>query len=175
MFRKILYTNVYISFIYNNPKLKIRLPNSHISTQRDTTQGRNKLLLHTINNRDASQKHYVEWKEPDTKEYMQQDAIYVNFKNRWWDFPDSPMVENLPAKAGDMGSIPGQGRSHMLQSNQVPVPQLLKPKHSRAHAPKQEKRLQWEAPTPQLESSSHLPQRDKAQAQRWRPSTVRNT
>ena len=53
-----------------------------------------------------------------------------------------PVVENLPANAGDMGSIPGQGRSHMLQSNQVPVPQLLKPKHPRAHAPKQEKPLQ---------------------------------
>ena len=73
---------------------------------------------------------------------MQQDAIYVNFKNRWWGFPDSPMVENLPANAGDMGSIRGQGRSHMLQSNQVPVPQLLKPKHPRAHAPKQQKPLQ---------------------------------
>lgn len=31
------YTNVWISFIYNNPKLKTRLPNSNISTQRGTT------------------------------------------------------------------------------------------------------------------------------------------
>ena len=27
------------------------------------------------------------------------------------------MVENPPANAGDMGSIPGPGRSHMPQSN----------------------------------------------------------
>ena len=28
-----------------------------------------------------------------------------------------PMVGNLPAKAGDPGSIPGSGISHMLQGN----------------------------------------------------------
>ena len=31
--------------------------------------------------------------------------------------PGGPMVKNSPAKAGDMGSIPGLGRSHMLWSN----------------------------------------------------------
>ena len=29
------------------------------------------------------------------------------------DFPGGPMGTNLPASAGDTGSIPGQGRSHM--------------------------------------------------------------
>ena len=33
------------------------------------------------------------------------------------DFPGGVVVKNLPAKAGDMGSIPGLGRSHMLRSN----------------------------------------------------------
>ena len=33
------------------------------------------------------------------------------------DIPDDPVVENLPANAGDMGSIPGPGRSHILQNN----------------------------------------------------------
>ena len=32
-------------------------------------------------------------------------------------FPDGAVVENLPANAGDMGSSPGLGRSHMLRSN----------------------------------------------------------
>ena len=32
-------------------------------------------------------------------------------------FPGGTVVKNLPANAGDTGSIPGQGRSHMLQSN----------------------------------------------------------
>ena len=32
-------------------------------------------------------------------------------------FPDGAVVENLPANAGDMGSSPGLGRSHMPRSN----------------------------------------------------------
>ena len=32
-------------------------------------------------------------------------------------FPGGAVVENLPANTGDMGSSPGLGRSHMLQSN----------------------------------------------------------
>ena len=38
-------------------------------------------------------------------------------KNATWDFPGGAMVENLPANAGDTGSIPGLGRSHMPRSN----------------------------------------------------------
>ena len=47
--------------------------------------------------------------------------------NRFWvgadqefcfgDFPGGAVVKNLPANAGDTGSIPGLGRSHMLRSN----------------------------------------------------------
>ena len=37
--------------------------------------------------------------------------------------------------AGDTGSSPGPGGSHMLQSNQAHVPQLLKPTCSRAREP----------------------------------------
>ena len=32
-------------------------------------------------------------------------------------FPGGAVVENLPANAGDMGSSPGPGRSHMPRSN----------------------------------------------------------
>ena len=32
-------------------------------------------------------------------------------------FPGGPVVENLPANAGDTGSSPCLGRSHMPQSN----------------------------------------------------------
>ena len=32
-------------------------------------------------------------------------------------FPGGLVVKNLPANAGDMGSIPGVGRSHMRQSS----------------------------------------------------------
>ena len=62
------------------------------------------------------------------------------------------MDKNLPANAGDMGSIPGPGRFHMLRSNQAHVPQLLSPRATtteaqvpRAYARQQEKPLQWGA------------------------------
>ena len=41
------------------------------------------------------------------------------------DFPGSLEVKNLLASAGDMGSVPGWGRSHMPRSNWACVPQLL--------------------------------------------------
>ena len=33
------------------------------------------------------------------------------------DFAGGPVVKNLPCNAGDTGSIPGPGRSHMKRSN----------------------------------------------------------
>ena len=48
------------------------------------------------------------------------------------DFPGGAVVKNPPASAGDTGSIPGPGRSHMPQGNQACAPQLLKPMYSRA-------------------------------------------
>ena len=41
------------------------------------------------------------------------------------DFPGGAVVKNPPASGGDVGSISGPGRSHMLQSNSARVPQLL--------------------------------------------------
>ena len=38
------------------------------------------------------------------------------------DFPGGPVVENLPASAGDTDSIPGPGRFHMPQGNQAHMP-----------------------------------------------------
>ena len=39
-------------------------------------------------------------------------------QKRWWgDFPGGAVVKNLPANAGDTGSIPGPGRSHLPRSN----------------------------------------------------------
>ena len=64
------------------------------------------------------------------------------------DFPGGAAVKNPPANAGNMGSIPGLGRSHMPRSNSACVPQLLNLRATtteahtpRAHAP-QEKPLQ---------------------------------
>ena len=42
-------------------------------------------------------------------------------------FPCGPVVKNLPANAGDMGSIPGPGILHMPRGRKAQVLQLLKP------------------------------------------------
>ena len=42
---------------------------------------------------------------------------YPSFKNKFKGFPGGSVVKNMPANAGDMSSIPGLGRSHMLWSN----------------------------------------------------------
>ena len=41
---------------------------------------------------------------------------YLMLKRKSWDFPGDPLVKNLPANAGDTGSIPGPGRFHMPRS-----------------------------------------------------------
>lgn len=41
----------------------------------------------------------------------------VLLKSRSKDFPGVPVVENPPAKAEDIGLVPGAGRSHMLHGN----------------------------------------------------------
>ena len=40
-----------------------------------------------------------------------------DFKKSEVGFPGGAVVENLPANAGDTGSSPGLGRSHMPRSN----------------------------------------------------------
>ena len=52
------------------------------------------------------------------------------FKNalRILDFPDGPVLKNLPADTGDTGSIPGPGRSHVLWGNGLCEPQLQSPR-----------------------------------------------
>ena len=40
-------------------------------------------------------------------------------------FPGDAVVKNPPANAGDTGSSPAQGRSHMPRSNQARAPQPL--------------------------------------------------
>ena len=49
-------------------------------------------------------------------------SIYHMYKYLWNEegkqgFPDGTVVKNLPANAGDTGSSPGLGRSHMPRSN----------------------------------------------------------
>ena len=43
--------------------------------------------------------------------------FFVSLNNTGMDFPGGIVVKNPPAKAGDMDSSPGPGRSHMPRSN----------------------------------------------------------
>ena len=45
-------------------------------------------------------------------------------------FPGGPRIKNPPANAGDTGSIPGLGRSHMPQGSYACIAQLLSPRSS---------------------------------------------
>ena len=44
-------------------------------------------------------------------------SLSINYKTGTRDFPGGAVVKNLPANAGDTGSGPGPGRSHMPWSN----------------------------------------------------------
>ena len=74
------------------------------------------------------------------------------------DFPVRPVVKDPPANARDRGSIPGLGRSHMLQATKP-----MRHKY-RTHALQQLKPLQGEAQAPQLESRPYSQRLGKAQA-----------
>ena len=47
------------------------------------------------------------------------------------DFPGGPVVENPPASAGNMGLIPGLGRSRMPWSNQAHTPEGCAPQQEK--------------------------------------------
>ena len=50
------------------------------------------------------------------KKHLTKFNINLSFKKSIGGFPGGAVVENLPANAGDTGSSPGLGRSHMPQS-----------------------------------------------------------
>ena len=83
------------------------------------------------------------------------------------------MVENLPANAGDTGSSPGQGRSHMLRSNWAHEPQLLSLSIWSLCSATREAAI-VRGPRAAMKSGPHLPQLEKALAQKQRPNTAKN-
>ena len=83
------------------------------------------------------------------------------------------MVENLPANAGDTGSSPGLGRSHMLWSNWAREPQLLS-LHVWSLCSATREATIVRSPRTVMKSGPRLPQLEKALAQKRRPNTVIN-
>ena len=74
------------------------------------------------------------------------------------------MVKKSPASAGDTGSIPGPGRFHMPQGNEIHVPQLLSLRALESMLRNERSHNNKKLPALQLE---------EAQPQR-RPSTAKN-
>ena len=83
------------------------------------------------------------------------------------------MVENLPANAGDMGSSPGLGRSHMPQSNWAHEPPLLS-LHIWSLCSATRETAIVRGPRTAMKSGPCLPQLEKALTQKRRPNTAKN-
>ena len=83
------------------------------------------------------------------------------------------MVESLPANAGDTGSSPGLGGSRMPRSNWARGPQLLSLcVWSLCSATGEAAMVR--GPHTAMKSGPHLPQLEKAFAQKRRPNTAIN-
>ena len=88
-------------------------------------------------------------------------------------FSGGAVVENLPPNAGDTGSSPGLGRSHMPRSNWAHEPQLLSLRiWSLCSATREATTVR--GPRTAMKSGPRLPQLEKALAQKQRPNTAIN-
>ena len=74
-------------------------------------------------------------------------------------FPGGAVVENLPANAGDTGSSPGLGGSHMPRSGWAREPQLLSlcPATGGAAIVKGPRTAMKSGPRTTMKSGLHLP------------------
>ena len=88
-------------------------------------------------------------------------------------FPGGAVVENLPANAGDTGSSPGLGGSHMLWSNWAREPQLLSLRVWSLCSATGEAAI-VRGPHTAMKSGPHLPQLEKALAQKRRSNIAIN-
>ena len=83
------------------------------------------------------------------------------------------MVENLPVNAGDTGSSPGLGRSHMPRSNWAREPQLLSLRvWSLCSATREAATVR--GPRTTMRSGPRSPQLERALAKKLRPNTAKN-
>ena len=98
---------------------------------------------------------------------------FVAIKNELGGFPGGAVVESLPANAGDTGSSPGLGRSHMLWSNQAREPQLPSLRVWSLCSATREAAI-VRGPRTAMKSGPHSPQLEKALAQKRRLNTAKN-
>ena len=89
-------------------------------------------------------------------------------------FPGGAVVENLPANAGDTGSSPGLGRSHMPRSGWACKPQLLSLRIWSLCSATRGAAIVRGPRTAMKSDPPHLLQLEKALAQKRRPNTAKN-
>ena len=88
-------------------------------------------------------------------------------------FPGGAAVGSLPANAGDTGSSPGPGESHMPRSNWAREPQLLSLRIWSLCSATREAVIA-RGPRTAMKSGPRLPQLERALAQKQRPNTAKN-
>ena len=88
-------------------------------------------------------------------------------------FPGGAVVESLPANAGDTGSSPGLGRSHVPRSDQAREPQLLSLRIWSLCSSTREAAI-VRGPRTAMRSGPRSLQLEKALAQKRRPNTAIN-
>ena len=95
-----------------------------------------------------------------------------SIKRDMWGFPGGTVVENLPANAGDTGSSPGLGRSHMPRGNWAREPQLLSLRVWSLCSAVREAAI-VRGPRTAMKSGPRSPQLEQALAQKRRPNTAK--
>ena len=90
-----------------------------------------------------------------------------------WGFPGGAVVESLPADAGDTGSSPGLGGSHVPRSGWAREPQLLSLRVWSLCSTTREAAM-VRGPRTAMKNGPDLPQLEKALAQKQRPNTAIN-
>ena len=103
---------------------------------------------------------------------LPQETRKISNKQSNLGFPGGAVVENPPANAGDTGSSPSLGGSHMPWSKQAHEPQLLSLRDWSLCSATREAAI-VRGPHTVMKSGPHLPQLEKALAQKRRPNTAK--
>ena len=101
-----------------------------------------------------------------------QSQVFVQ-EVKGWGFPDGAVVGSLPASAGDAGSCPGPGGSHVLQGDWAREPQLLSLRVWSLCSATREAAM-VEGPRTAMKSGPRSPQLERALAQKRGPNTAKN-
>ena len=104
---------------------------------------------------------------------MQEKVFHSPVEMGTLGFPGGTVVGSLPASAGDTGSSPGLGGSHMPRSNWAREPQLLSLRIWSLCSATREAAI-VRGPHTAMKSGPRLPQLERALAQKRRPNTAKN-